>query len=224
MAAKRRPGERAGLSRESILDAALRLTDRHGLAGLTMRALARELGVEAMTLYHHVPGKDALLDGLVERVITGALPLSAGDHEALLREYAESLRAVLLRHPALMPVLQGRPVVTEATLASVEKVLAALVAAGRPLGEAVHLVNCLTVFVFGHTTAEAAMAARTEPAGSTTWLTGQAADRYPHLVEAARTAQGTDDGERFRLGVQALITGFAAAGTTASARGAARRS
>jgi AcrR family transcriptional regulator len=68
--AKRTRGVRAGLSRGQILDAALALADREGLGAVTMRRLGAELGVEAMTVYHHVPNKTALIDGLVERIFT----------------------------------------------------------------------------------------------------------------------------------------------------------
>ena len=60
---------RGALSRERVLKAALDLADAEGLAGVTMRRLAADLGVEAMSLYHHVPGKEALLDGLVEALV-----------------------------------------------------------------------------------------------------------------------------------------------------------
>ena len=66
---KRTQGERAGLSRELVLDAAVGLVDRHGLDGLSMRKLGATLGVEAMTLYHYFPNKAALIDGLVEWVV-----------------------------------------------------------------------------------------------------------------------------------------------------------
>ncbi|MET9293356.1 TetR/AcrR family transcriptional regulator C-terminal domain-containing protein [Streptomyces sp. NPDC003077] len=157
MAGKRNRGERAGLSREMILDAAGRLVNRDGLKSLSMRRLAGELGVEAMTLYHYLPSKEALLDGLVERVLTQALPLP-DPHTGwrpLLRSYADALRTALLRSPALLPLLQTRPAVTPATLAAAERGIAALVAAGFPLGKAVHAVNALTVLVLGHTATEA---------------------------------------------------------------------
>ncbi|HEY6737567.1 MAG TPA: TetR family transcriptional regulator, partial [Actinopolymorphaceae bacterium] len=74
MAQQQRQGQRVGLTRERVLDAALALVDREGLAALSMRRLGAELGVEAMTLYHHVANKAALLDGLVERIFTFAEP------------------------------------------------------------------------------------------------------------------------------------------------------
>ena len=75
--AKRRP-----LSRRRVLEAAVRFADREGLEALSMRRLGAELGVEAMSLYNHVPNKDALLDGMVE-VLLGELevPPEKGDWE-----------------------------------------------------------------------------------------------------------------------------------------------
>src|SRR5690348_15505571 len=117
MAGKRTAGARAGLSRSQILDAALAIVDRDGLKALTMRGLGAALGVEAMTVYHYVPTKDALVDGLVERIFTTAAGPEGhpGDWRSRLRAYAESLRTTLLKHPGLLPVI-ARPAVTPATL------------------------------------------------------------------------------------------------------------
>ncbi|MEV7595979.1 TetR/AcrR family transcriptional regulator C-terminal domain-containing protein [Kitasatospora sp. NPDC089797] len=214
---KRTRGERAGLTRTQVLDAALALADRDGIGALTMRRLGAELDVEAMTLYHYVPSKDALLDGLVERVFTQALPSpdpAAGptDWRTLLRSYAVSLRAALLRHPGVLPLAASRPAVTPATLDTVERGLSALTTAGFPLGTAVHALNTLSLLVLGHTAAEAARPAAPEgSAGSPAWLTRLDADRYPLLTDAARTGAGVDDAERFAFAVDALLNGFAAA-------------
>src|ERR1700722_16740255 len=78
---KRTQGERAGLSRELVLGAAVGLVDRDGLDGLSMRKLGAALGVEAMTLYHYLPNKASLLDGLVEWVLEHTA--TAPDHETL---------------------------------------------------------------------------------------------------------------------------------------------
>src|SRR5688572_3357708 len=58
------------LSRETVLGAALKLADERGLDALSMRVLAEALGVEAMSLYNHVANKEAILDGLVEEVVS----------------------------------------------------------------------------------------------------------------------------------------------------------
>jgi AcrR family transcriptional regulator len=197
---RRMPGERAGLSRDGILDAALALVDSRGLAGLSMRALAAELGVEAMSLYHHVPNKDALIDGLVERLFVPAGGAAQGaDWRTLLRDYARDLRGALLRHPALLPVIT-RPAATGPTLDAVERALGVLTAAGFPLGRALDALNTVTVFVIGHASAEVAIGTP-DPV---------AVDGRPLLAQAMATGAGADDAQRFEFAVEALLTGFAA--------------
>ncbi|GAA4257065.1 TetR/AcrR family transcriptional regulator C-terminal domain-containing protein [Dactylosporangium darangshiense] len=207
---KRQRGERAGLTREQVLDAALDLVDEAGLPSLTMRALGARLGVEAMTLYHYVPNKDALIDGMVERVFTAASPPASprGDWRTYLRTYAHDLRRVLLLHPGVLPAVV-RPAVTPATLDSVETGLRMLRWAGFPLGMAVDALNSLTLFVLGHTGAEVGISSASG-AGSPDWLAGLDESRYPLLLESVRTAAGTDDAARFTFAVESLLAGFAA--------------
>ncbi|MGK5636788.1 TetR/AcrR family transcriptional regulator C-terminal domain-containing protein [Streptomyces sp. URMC 126] len=211
---RRARGERAGLTRERILDAAVELVDREGLKALTMRRLGAALGVEAMTLYHHVPNKDALLDGLVERVFAGAAPVddAADGWRPWLRAYAGALRAALLRHPGVLPVAAARPAVTPAALDAVERGLRVLTSAGFPLGRALHALNSLTLLVVAHATAECALTTADGP-GSAADLAARDPGRYPLTVETARTGAGTDDAERFAFAVEALIAGFGAAAT-----------
>ncbi|MGH9279756.1 MAG: TetR/AcrR family transcriptional regulator, partial [Acidimicrobiales bacterium] len=87
------------LDRASILEAALALVDREGMAALNMRALAQELGVGTMSLYHYVPSKDALLDGIVEALMAEIdIPSEKeGDWDVRASRMARSLRAVALR-------------------------------------------------------------------------------------------------------------------------------
>lgn len=210
----RGPGQKAGLSRRQILDAALDLVDRDGLAALTMRSLGAELGVEAMTLYHYVPTKDALLDGLVERAFTLAAPDpdTSRPWQESLRDYAHGLYRGLLRHPGVLPLASSRPAVTPDLLDGVEGYLRMLTDAGLPLGRALHIINILTLFVIGHATAAAQTSPSAKPsdsdAGATAWVADLDTERYPLLVEAARTGQGTDDDERFAIAVEALVAGF----------------
>jgi AcrR family transcriptional regulator len=207
VATKRVRGERAGLDRDRILDAALDLVDRAGLPALTMRRLAAEVDVEAMTLYHYFPNKDALVDGIVERVFAATpAPVAGEDWATSLRRFAGALRETLLRHPGVLPVIV-RPAVTPATLEVAEMALRALVDAGFPLGRAMDSINALTLFVVGHTAAEASIGAGDGP-GSAAWLEGLDPSRYPLISEAARTGAGTDDVARFHYAVDALLAGF----------------
>jgi AcrR family transcriptional regulator len=91
---------RVPLSRERVLHAAIRLADEGGIESLTMRKLARELGVEAMSLYNHVANKGDLVDGIVDLVVGEIdLPSTADDWEAAIRECAISAHEAFLRHP-----------------------------------------------------------------------------------------------------------------------------
>ncbi|MFD7923535.1 TetR/AcrR family transcriptional regulator C-terminal domain-containing protein [Streptomyces sp. NPDC059740] len=214
-ARKRARGERAGLTRERVLDAALELVDRDGVEGLTMRRLGALLGVEAMTLYHYVPHKDALLDGVVERVFAPALPAVDGDTDwrTYLTGYAHALRAALAHHPGALPLAATRRAVTDATLDAVERGLSVLTAASFPLGRALDLLNTLSLLVIAHTAAEArhaAAAGEAEPRGAAPWIAAHDPVRYPLLTRAAATGEGTDDEARFRLAVASLLAGFAA--------------
>src|SRR6476646_10093039 len=95
--ARRRP---APLRPHHILDAALALADDAGLEALSMRRLGQAVGVEAMSLYNHVASKDAIIDGMVARVLDQVeLPAQGGDWEEELRRCAESLHEALRRHP-----------------------------------------------------------------------------------------------------------------------------
>lgn len=92
-------GARAPLSRDRVLRAAIRLADEAGIASLTMRRLAEALGVEAMSLYHYVAGKDDILTGIVDMVVGEImLPSGGADWRAAIRRSAISFRDVLSRH------------------------------------------------------------------------------------------------------------------------------
>ncbi|MCU7727076.1 TetR/AcrR family transcriptional regulator C-terminal domain-containing protein [Actinoplanes sp. KI2] len=121
------------MSRERALTAAVALVDAEGLKALTMRRLAAELGVEAMSLYYHLPGKQGLLDGLAESVI-GEIAAAVGDDE---REWRDRLRhrflrarEVMLRHPWAPAVLGSRPAVPPSLYAYYDQIVGTLLAAG----------------------------------------------------------------------------------------------
>src|ERR1700750_3043405 len=96
--APERTKRRTPLSRERVLRAAIALADEGGFESLTMRKLAKELGVEAMSLYNHVAKKDDLLDGMID-IVFGEIdpPTPGGDWKAELRKRAISTRAALRR-------------------------------------------------------------------------------------------------------------------------------
>ncbi|MGH2655494.1 MAG: TetR/AcrR family transcriptional regulator [Actinomycetota bacterium] len=97
---------RVRLDRRRVLEAALALVDREGLEALTMRRLGADLGVDPMTVHHHVQSKDRLLDGLAEILWEEvALPEDSGDPAEALRGLARSLRDLFRRHPQAAPLI-----------------------------------------------------------------------------------------------------------------------
>lgn len=99
------------LTRRRILAGAVEFVDEHGLGALTMRALGAHLGVQGMTLYRQVPGRDALLDGMVEHVIdeVSADPdHGAGGWQDSMRRTALGIRRIALTHPEVFPLVATR--------------------------------------------------------------------------------------------------------------------
>lgn len=192
------------LTRAQVLDAALALADRDGIGKLSMRRIGAELGVEAMTLYHYVPNKDAVLDGLVERIVAGVAPEPTGPRTVWLAEFAHTFRAELLRHPSVVPLVATRPVATPDALAAVERAVAALVAEGLAPLRAFQLLNAVTTFVIGHTLAEL------DPADAAPPTPPHGADELPFLAQALAAGLGTqaDHDERFALAIAALLAGI----------------
>ncbi|NLU77827.1 TetR/AcrR family transcriptional regulator [Micromonospora sp. HNM0581] len=135
MGAKRR---REPLTRDRALTAAIALVDTEGMAALTMRRLAADLDVEAMSLYHHLPGKEGLLDGLVDAVVAeiaaaaGQADANAagGDWRTRLRLRFLAARTVVLRHPWAPALLSSRPTIPAGVYGYYEGILAVLIAGG----------------------------------------------------------------------------------------------
>jgi AcrR family transcriptional regulator len=126
-----REATRKPLTPDRVVTAALRLVDRRGLDALSLRRLGAVLGVEAMSLYKHVPGKPALLDLLVERVLADVAPAAPrASWEERVRHVATELRRVSLAHPHVFPLLATRVPAAPRALAPLEILLAALADAG----------------------------------------------------------------------------------------------
>ena len=119
-----RVASRVPLSRERIVDSAMDLVERHGLPGLTTRRLGAALGCEAMSIYHHFPSKQHLLDALVERAIAGvAEPPPGADPIERLRFIGHEYRRVAHRHPRLFPLLALHRLNMPAGVAFIERML-----------------------------------------------------------------------------------------------------
>ncbi len=131
--AKREP-----LTRDRLLAAAVSIADSEGVAAVTMRRVSAAVGVEAMSLYHHLPGKEALLDGLVDTVVTEivsqiSLVEDSGETlgwQATLRRRFLTARTVMLRHPWAPVLIATRTSIPPSAFAIYEGLLATMVGGG----------------------------------------------------------------------------------------------
>lgn len=151
-----RRGRPPTLSRERVLDVAVAYADANGLAGLTMRAVADRLGVEAMSLYHYLPGKDHLLDGLVDQVMVeveeevAAIPTAGGaGWRQDLRDRFLAARRVMVRHPWAPGLIGSRTAIPPRVYVHYEAVLATMVGAGFSYALAHKAIHALGTMVLG---------------------------------------------------------------------------
>ncbi|SDU80529.1 TetR/AcrR family transcriptional regulator [Jiangella alkaliphila] len=141
---------RPPLNRERVVAAAMALADEKGQAGASMRAIAGQLGVEAMSLYNHVAGRDDILDGMVDAVFAEIdLPAPGADWRPAMRERAGSARAALLRHPWAIGLMDSRGRPGPATLRHHDAVLGALRGGGFSVPLAAHAVSLIDSYLYG---------------------------------------------------------------------------
>jgi AcrR family transcriptional regulator len=144
------------LKRERVLEAALTVAEREGFERLSMRLLARELGVSTMALYRHVTNRDDLLDGLVERLLGEVeLPDESLPWDERLRRLASELRALARRRPQLFGLLLRRRAVGEDATRAREVALRALRDAGLQSEAADRMERLLSTVVMGFALSEA---------------------------------------------------------------------
>jgi AcrR family transcriptional regulator len=196
------------LSRDRILRAAFDHADEHGLDAVTMRSVAGRLGVEAMSLYHHVPNKKAILDGLVDLLIQVAeLPTGQVTPEQWIRGAGQGLRALGRQHPRLVPLLGTRsvPLFDPRAAEPFEAGLAAFTRAGAELGRAYAALQTVLVSLLAMTQLEAVAALESAPPEASG--VGQLdAERFPLLHGIDDDAAGLDD--FWRTLVETLVRGL----------------
>ncbi|MCW2735853.1 TetR/AcrR family transcriptional regulator [Nocardioides sp.] len=206
---------RPPLSRQRVIDAASRVADAVGLAGVSMRSVGRELDVEAMSLYHHVASKDALLDGLAdwvfERIDT---PSASAPWRPEMEARARSARAVLAAHPWGLGLIESRRSPGPATLRHHDAVLGCLRAAGFPVALAAHAFSVLDAYVYGFVLTEVNLPFQPgESAEDFVEDLGAAMADYPHLAEmVAEQVVGRDYayGDEFDDGLELILDGLEA--------------
>ncbi|MEM7338340.1 MAG: TetR/AcrR family transcriptional regulator C-terminal domain-containing protein [Actinomycetota bacterium] len=141
---------RRGLDRNLIIAAARELVQREGLERLTMRALSKDLGVEAPSLYSHVRDKADLIAGLVDLVCLEAMVVpTEGDWLSKLRGLAYSLRHALLSNPTLAPAVAQGAVLSPSNIDATEQLIKQLADMGVPLEQGAYATNVIASFVVG---------------------------------------------------------------------------
>jgi TetR/AcrR family tetracycline transcriptional repressor len=203
---------REALSRDRVVDAALAIVDRDGLDGLTMRRLAADLGVEAMSLYHWFPSKAAILDGLVEAAIRETatavgLEQDLGWRESL-RRLAHAYRDVLKAHPNTLVCISSRPGKSVEAMRFIERMLDVLRADGFAPGLAVKAMQAVLAYITGAVSAEVGRAAPHGPPDEFFARFPEA--EFPRINEVAKLFNGPppSDDEQFVFGLESLLDGI----------------
>jgi AcrR family transcriptional regulator len=206
---------RVPLSRERVLHAAFERTDKDGIEALSMRKLAQELGVEAMSLYRHVRNKGDIVDGMVDIVFAEiGLPGTDVDWKTAMRQRAMSARDVLARHPWAIGLMESRSTPGPATLQHHDAVLACLRNQGFSIALAAHAYSVLDSYIYGFALQQASLPFQTseEAVEVADSIRRQVAvDAYPHLMEMAVKhvlQPGYDYASEFLFGLDLILDGL----------------
>lgn len=208
---RRTAAKRVPLSRERVVTAAIALADEKGSAGVTMRALAAKLGVEAMSLYNHVRNREEILDGMVDAVFGEiALPPSATEWETAMRDRARSARAVLRGHPWAVGLMDSRRRPGPATLRHHNAVLGALRAGGFSPTMTAHAVAVIDSYLYGFILQELSLPFTShreldDIAGDI--LQELPTDTHPHLAELIEHTlrPGHEQPDEFEFGLSLIL-------------------
>jgi AcrR family transcriptional regulator len=207
---------RAPLSKELVLRTALDLADRGGSEAVSMRKLGQELGVDAMSLYHHVQNKDDILDGIVD-VVVGEIdiPPTGTDWKTAMRRLVSGARKVMLGHPWAPRVIESRPEPGPATMRYMEAALAILRDGGFSIDLAHHAMHVLgsRILGFNQDLFDDSSASRIDPELAAR-MAREMADKYPYISELALAVShegglgGCDDEVEFAFGFDLILDGL----------------
>lgn len=216
----RSANDKPTLSRDAVVDAALAIAHRHGLAKVTIRKLAQTLDVSPMAIYWHVENKDELFDAMGDRVcrdLVVAVDAQQPWHEQLRTVYTDLLR-VLVRYPGAAAIVVPRILYSDNGREMTEMCLRLLRSAGFDISEATQLARHGTRVVIGlvveplftDTTSEAVRRNQILR-GYETMLKTIPAERYPHIVESTRMIARVEARDEFNnLGIDTFINGLVA--------------
>lgn len=204
------------LSRERVLRAAVALADEAGVASLSMRKLAKALGVVPMALYKHVANKEELLDGMVDVVVDEIDPPVHGtDWKSAVRQRILSARQTFLRHPWASQVITSRTHPTPVLLAYLDSMIGAFRAGGFSADLTHHVMHAMGSRLLGFSQELFDDSAPSGPEGRAE-MPPEMAAAYPHIAEMATAVahdetsvvgQGCDDQAEFEFALDLLLDG-----------------
>ena len=214
---------RPRLSRERVLQGAVAVADAGGIASLTIRSLATELGVKPMSVYHHVANKEEILDGIVDLVFSEIeLPTIGGDWHEEMRRRAASAREAMRRHPWAIGLVETRTSPGWATLKHHNAVIGTLREAGFSLEMTAHAFAMIDAYVYGFALSEATLPINgpdTVSEVAEQMMSFFTAGDYPHLLEFTLEhvmKPGYDYGAEFEFGLEVVLDGLARSAGTLS--------
>jgi AcrR family transcriptional regulator len=195
------------LDHDAIATAALVVVDREGLAALSMRAVAVELGVGTMTLYRYVTGREEIERLVADRVFRVAdIPTARrASWQRQVRELSEAMRTAISAHIAVIPLLLVHFPSAPSAWRWLEELLRALTQAGFSAKERVIAVRTLQAYLIGSVQSEYLNSLAGD---STQALASMAADEYPLIVETARSALRGDPDDEFAQGLSVVVRGL----------------
>jgi AcrR family transcriptional regulator len=217
MAGQAEGARRTPLSRERVLRTAVALADEAGIASVSMRRLAQELGVVPMALYKHVANKDQLLDGMVDLVLGEIDPPDPElDWKTAVRQRILSARRALLRHPWTRRVMEAQAAPTPVVMSYLDSTIGLFLGGGLSVDLTHHVMHALGSRVFGFTQELHQDGHISDPAELAA-MAQQLAALFPNVVtiatnrphdEQSVVGSGCDDQFEFEFALDLLLDGF----------------
>lgn len=215
---------REPLTRERVIEAALRVMDREGLEAVSMRRVAREVGVEAMSLYHHVEDKEDLLDGICERVMAEFdFPEQVDDWAENCRRGARAWRRLLQAHPGVMRLFaeQRGPVRSIDSMRPMDYALSLLRSAGLSDRDTAQAFHAFGGYIQGFVMMELGSivgGSDDETVEARAALASALPDDFATLRAVSPYFAECDADEQFEFGLDLLIRGLETKGRREPAR------
>ena len=206
---------RTPLTRKRIIEAAVELADEQGIEALSMRKLGHSLGVEAMSLYNHVGGKDDILDGMVDGLFAEiGVPLpNGGDWKSAVTETATRAKDVFAAHSWAVPLITSRELTGPSAFALMDRTLGVLLDAGYPMDLVHHAWHVISSHVMGYAFQET----------SSTWgkdsdhdhakadaLLREYGEQFPNVAKLVPHLMECSHDEEFQFGLDIILSGIEA--------------